>query len=205
MRNCIIMQKGEFQSTPPCGGDKRGLTQEGDADDFNPRPLAGATLGADLRMPPDAISIHAPLRGRRFGPMDAGCGVIFQSTPPCGGDMSSSSFVGIVDISIHAPLRGRPEDSMVTFFSCNFNPRPLAGATGGNRHTDASGCNFNPRPLAGATVGSYALDGWNGISIHAPLRGRRGDIQTASTALIFQSTPPCGGDISLPRGSPVVI
>ena len=33
-----------------------------------------------------------------------------------------------------------------------FNPRPLAGATNGDRGMHTVGGDFNPRPLAGATV-----------------------------------------------------
>ena len=146
--------------------------------DFNPRPLAGATSrvcgnGADR-----VISIHAPLRGRR----DYFCKicqmVIFQSTPPCGGDDAAGS-----------SQCNRPD----------FNPRPLAGATTSAVHVQTSdlfqstppcggdyaagstapACrDFNPRPLAGATI---AL------------------LKPCSVVTLFQSTPPCGGDIKIPR------
>ena len=53
-----------FQSTPPCGGDRREQIRRGGPVDFNPRPLAGAT------------SINLALRDT----------LLFQSTPPCGGD-----------------------------------------------------------------------------------------------------------------------
>ena len=75
--------------------------------------------------------------------------------------------------------------------------------------------NFNPRPLAGATDISGLGEQEGGISIHAPLRGRRlpEDKQKMSVDFNprplagatpyptgtsrtqrFQSTPPCGGD-----------
>ena len=103
-------------------------------------------------------------------------------------------------ISIHAPLRGRPDARTAEIFPGNFNPRPLAGATGGFLGHDVS-----------AT-----------ISIHAPLRGRLHDIQilpqvrrnfnprplagatnqghNGGGAVPFQSTPPCGGDRPLYAG-----
>ena len=96
-----------FQSTPPCGGDGPATTGDQRSPNFNPRPLAGATVPVvceDLLM-------------------------TFQSTPPCGGDGAGfpSMFpepdfnprplagatahyaLTTVDppISIHAPLRGR--------------------------------------------------------------------------------------------------
>ena len=97
-----------FQSTPPCGGDSTSLRLKRMQPDFNPRPLAGATMPGT-----SATSITR-----------------FQSTPPCGGDSMGSPSVpadadfnprslagatadaDVVDclrgISIHAPLRGRP-------------------------------------------------------------------------------------------------
>ena len=63
-----------FQSTPPCGGDVHLFDPHPVPGDFNPRPLAGATV-FHLR-PADGlyISIHAPLRGRQ-------CGGVFRCTP----------------------------------------------------------------------------------------------------------------------------
>ena len=97
------------------------------------------------------ISIHAPLRGRQ--------------QPPTADDKQAF-------ISIHAPLRGRPLSSVT---------RPIITY-------------FNPRPLAGATGGFFALPEHIIISIHAPLRGRqeRGNVGRHQPG--FQSTPPCGGD-----------
>ena len=54
--------------------------------DFNPRPLAGATvtnLGDSAKA---KISIHAPLRGRPDVCICVFHFCLFQSTPPCGGD-----------------------------------------------------------------------------------------------------------------------
>ena len=142
---------------------------------FNPRPLAGATPSGLYSTAFQIISIHAPLRGRPlnsfisiseldFNPRPlAGATYlcfcpssvsVFQSTPPCGGDIQCLDDVRIIDsISIHAPLRGR------------------------HLETD------NPRKIAD-------------ISIHAPLRGRQGQYFNILPFLIFQSTPPCGGDLS---------
>ena len=118
--------------------------------DFNPRPLAGATDGAQLAYDVLWISIHAPLRGRHrqlclyrhchdFNPRPlAGATILkdkynaddsFQSTPPCGGDHKARA---------NAVLR----------------------------------VYFNPRPLAGATLLKHLSWSISLISIHAPLRGR---------------------------------
>ena len=97
-----------FQSTPPCGGDARGIETSCLSTNFNPRPLAGATDVAIDVVVFNGISIHAPLRGRQR-PMAIGRSTRrFQSTPPCGGDF----FPGCVETS-----------------NPDFNPRPLAGAT----------------------------------------------------------------------------
>ncbi len=76
---------------------------------FNPRPLAGAT---------GAIALIRPA-------------VLFQSTPPCGGDGNGSGSSADYCISIHAPLRGRLRLSSRKTIFLDFNPRPLAGATAG--------------------------------------------------------------------------
>ena len=141
----------KFQSTPPCGGDELVIAGDQRSPNFNPRPLAGATAGRDRQRVSQKISIHAPLRGRRFLPLYRGSSIYFnprplagatsnpgvdivinefQSTPPCGGDESGS------------PGCRSPE---------NFNPRPLAGAT---------------KIISAKKIAEF-------ISIHAPLRGRR--------------------------------
>ena len=83
----ILTRRIEFQSTPPCGGDEYRQAIEQELNNFNPRPLAGATpcvsdrwehlgdfnprplAGTTSWMPRATlkltISIHAPLRGRR--------------------------------------------------------------------------------------------------------------------------------------------
>ena len=104
---------------------------------FNPRPLAGAT-------PAKQVSWFSNL---------------FQSTPPCGGDQRDAVNPAGVLISIHAPLRGRRSASHLPIPLPDFNPRPLAGATRLRVLRCLSDCYFNPRPLAGATrgVATYGL------------------------------------------------
>ncbi len=144
-----------------------------DLDDFNPRPLAGATsvsLSASICV---AISIHAPLRGRHCFIWQRQVFKVFQSTPPCGGDPTGAA--------------GGPPYH-------NFNPRPLAGATVFSRGPGFVYVYFNPRPLAGATKSYNSVADLATISIHAPLRGRPSGRCKQFGIKLFQSTPPCGGD-----------
>ena len=119
--------------------------------DFNPRPLAGATFVVVNGVGSVVISIHAPLRGRLNG---------------------YDRLLYRITISIHAPLRGRLSRSLVRFSSCAFQSTPPCGGDPGDVKTFLDCPYFNPRPLAGATnfvgVAHHGL----GISIHAPLRGR---------------------------------
>ena len=75
-----------FQSTPPCGGDKRATRAGSSWHNFNPRPLAGATVW----------SISWPFRHLHFNPRP-----LAGATPP--------RYLVLLEmiISIHAPLRGR--------------------------------------------------------------------------------------------------
>ena len=120
--------------------------------------------------------------------------LIFQSTPPCGGDIFRRAFpalpldfnprplAGATDmgkrkrkrlfISIHAPLRGRRGIGRNHTDIGYFNPRPLAGATLSVTDYNGGIKYFNPRPLAGATENWQADKKIPYISIHAPLRGR---------------------------------
>ena len=75
----------QFQSTPPCGGDKIAIAVPALIFYFNPRPLAGATKPFPVLFTTSLISIHAPLRGRLFT-KPCTPSRLFQSTPPCGGD-----------------------------------------------------------------------------------------------------------------------
>ena len=141
-----------FQSTPPCGGDEPDPGDEAHSAISIHAPLRGRPKLAYVSIVPIPISIHAPLRGRLPLSFRFLYSRLFQSTPPCGGDTQAPTWCSA---------------------SADFNPRPLAGATG--------------RYL-------LARDA-NNISIHAPLRGRQAwNGLTARCRLRFQSTPPCGGD-----------
>ena len=145
---------------------------------FNPRPLAGATP-----------HLHSPGVGsRNFNPRplagatsiagDGAARLIFQSTPPCGGDWSGTMIYDVdPEFQSTPPCGGDLRRRAYPGCQSHFNPRPLAGATWRLRTTLARTCYFNPRPLAGAT--SFFM-------VHPPY-------------FLFQSTPPCGGDPAPPR------
>ena len=115
------------------------------------------------------------MRGRRGDIQTASTALIFQSTPPCGGDVQLAEVLVSLNISIHAPLRGRPLKMVWDFWRfCISIHAPLRGRQRFEARK-VGDLYFNPRPLAGATVASW-------------LQQAKGK---------FQSTPPCGGDISI--------
>ena len=145
---------------------------------------------------PQISHIHSPLRGVTWVLCDNGTYVVFQSTPPCGGDKeqmlsgpdgldfnprphagatpSKMPNLKEVQISIHAPLRGRCIRSGCCAMASGY---------------------FNPRPHAGATCRPFLFFHIGPISIHAPMRGRQSKWVSYYRYVLFQSTPPCGGDI----------
>ena len=120
-----------FQSTPPCGGDARFYWCSCRHKHFNPRPLAGATVAPVPINVRGNISIHAPLRGRRFQWSRRPLCNNFNPRPLAGATKQAFEEMFEVYISIHAPLRGRRFQWSRRPLCNNFNPRPLAGATAG--------------------------------------------------------------------------
>ena len=98
----------DFNPRPLAGATSHKKNKKKGLTDFNPRPLAGATSEGGISMKE----------------------LVFQSTPPCGGDQAA-----ICNQKIYS----------------YFNPRPLAGATAADRRITEGSQDFNPRPLAGAT------------------------------------------------------
>ena len=191
---------------------------------FNPRPLAGATIAGTLVDGVPIISIHAPLRGRlasgktctgmpNFNPRPlagatssdgeavsapfyfnprplAGATTIypsawsalmeFQSTPPCGGDR--------LNVVINRLL-------------FDFNPRPLAGATNGLWPGEARRKFQSTPPCGGDMQDDIALRVKSGISIHAPLRGRRTCTGLFRTPGDFNPRPLAGATSSIRSSS----
>ena len=158
-------------------------------------PLRGRLPAVLKALDVGGISIHAPLRGRRdtegflesckyFNPRPlAGATrsltsnflpILFQSTPPCGGDRW---IMRIGKISV------------------NFNPRPLAGATW--KIADALDMDlFQSTPPCGGDV--YVDDDPStsvGFQSTPPCGGDLQSSRQKSRYHSFQSTPPCGGDL----------
>ena len=190
----IIWSAGRFQSTPPCGGDPWAPMRSCVPGNFNPRPHAGATGTFLSGSQQDAISIHAPMRGRPkcCGPQASGGhfnprphagatpiaqlaydGKGFQSTPPCGGDKwTQTCFTTAMIFQSTPPCGGDiSANCLVPYFHAISIHAPMRG-----RPNFSSGASyssyFNPRPHAGATY------------------PRQHDHPSGQ----FQSTPPCGGD-----------
>ena len=134
------------------------------------------------------------MRGRPLRLYVPGIRPIFQSTPPCGGDVSLTREILKADISIHAPMRGRPQYHAGTATPEDFNPRPHAGAT--LRLLEViSTKEFQSTPPCGGDCITLIRIMCRGISIHAPMRGRPLFSLQPDTPSLFQSTPPCGGDV----------
>ena len=97
-----------FQSTPPCGGDFQSGGSFLPAQDFNPRPHAGAT----------AVEQEKKEQRENFNPR-----------PHAGATNLVIDLVAQNNISIHAPMRGRQVRGPYRYHFFYFNPRPHAGAT----------------------------------------------------------------------------
>ena len=102
--------------------------------------------------------VHAPVRGRGLKLMKRGRDI---------------------EVSIHAPVTGAIETAVqevAQTVPASFNPRPREGATPVKHALDPAPPveGFNPRPREGATRLKHnaVLKEPNGVSIHAPVRGR---------------------------------
>ena len=127
--------------------------------DFNPRSLAGATCSMS------ATSYIAAL---------------FQSTLPCGSDVGIDvPIMQRTDISIHAPLRERHSTKSFASSRSSFQSTLPCGSDAFSGLSRWQRYHFNPRSLAGATFLALAAFKTTSISIHAPLRERRGILYLA--------------------------
>ena len=119
------------------------------------------------------ISIHAPLRGRPNKVAFVDKAEKFQSTPPCGGDCTKPvKPASLTRFQSTPPCGGDSAGFPCRIILANFNPRPLAGATG-YVATEEGKRIFQSTPPCGG-------DSWIG--------------RTCFRLSRFQSTPPCGGD-----------
>ena len=164
-----------FQSTPPCGGRlKPGWLQALLVPVSIHAPVRGATRPHLLHPDPRDVSIHAPVRGATLIFKERKYLQRFQSTPPCGGRLSSR--FGCLfphEVSIHAPVRGATP--------CPWpGPRQVHG--------------FNPRPRAGGDLlRSLSSTDNDKFQSTPPCGGRPNPQRVAPHWWRFQSTPPCGG------------
>ena len=142
-----------------------------------------------------AVSIHAPVKGRRprgdGGPRDKSC---FNPRPREGATWLKEHADGKLRVSIHAPVKGRlgvgdadGDRGRVSIHAPvkgrqeNRNyPRlilevsihaPVKGRRTACTRPSASG-RFNPRPREGATQGQAETPSGRNVSIHAPVKGR---------------------------------
>ena len=167
-------ERGNFNPRPHAGATSPDEALCSGGGNFNPRPHAGATVGFPVRCPIGLISIHAPMRGRRAQPLKTRVRPLisihapmrgrpngrpsptsrpqFQSTPPCGGDVSDR---------INALVRG-------------FQSTPPCGGDGICRHRDLQPRGFQSTPPCGGDGRPDRQGLGRLISIHAPMRGRRG-------------------------------
>ena len=141
-----------FQSTLPCGSDRRKKVHFFSRRHFNPRSLAGATVAVVLYCTIAVFQSTLPCgsdkkRAKHFYNL-----AIFQSTLPCGSDLPPYS------------MRSR---------LLEFQSTLPCGSDGGRSLPECSLTSyFNPRSLAGATFQASNIFACLTISIHAPLRER---------------------------------
>ena len=147
-----VLRTMSFNPRPRAGGDiySRGLRSSGAC--FNPRPRAGGDdRVAEEIVAFESVSIHAPVRGatrrRGFSPRRF---IQFQSTPPCGGRRHKAGQTsGKKVFQSTPPCGGRPWP---------FSPLRILSR-------------FNPRPRAGGDIDHLPRIFYQGVSIHAPVRG----------------------------------
>ncbi len=91
----------------PSRGRQAGESTGGIRQNFNPRPLAGATACTAKSACKAIISIHAPSRGRLNSAVLFHALHDFNPRPLAGATIGSPGSAPAMDISIHAPSRGR--------------------------------------------------------------------------------------------------
>ena len=141
------------------------------------------------------ISIHAPLRERRYGLQDYSSLYHISIHAPLRERLPISSDSSThISISIHAPLRERRRFCVSYICSQIFQSTLPCGSDEKHDAAYSNRRNFNPRSLAGATICKSFKITPPLISIHAPLRERLGFEIYDDHCEKFQSTLPCGSD-----------
>ena len=180
-------------------------------------PARGRPRSRRCGCPSGKVSIRAPARGRPRRARRGRRRWRFQSAPPRGGDLAKPHHAPASSVSIRAPARGRPLRAREHADTQEFQSAPPRGGDFcPTVWLSRSGC-FNPRPREGATRGTGG-GYWNvvvsirapargrppvmrqscevqQVSIRAPARGRRANLADGTSAWVFQSAPPRGGDM----------
>ena len=206
-----------FNPRPRAGANQCRSAQVTVSRCFNPRPRAGANTRTRVIIASDIVSIHAPARGRTMALGRIYAEIMFQSTPPRGGERPDSgglvtggSFnprpraganVGAIEhhspvgVSFHAPARGRTLGHNAIAAIIKFQSTPPRGGER-SRSQGFNRCNrFQSTPPRGGEQAQYCRGREvTMVSIHAPARGRTPRPSGARPCAQFQSTPPRGGE-----------
>ena len=149
-------------------------------------PLRGATGNRMETFYQGGVSIHAPLRGATIFAMNAWIGLVFQFTRPCGARHGTLRLFGQrEEFQFTRPCGARPSRLLASIFLLCFNSRALAGRDAHRTHFRRHRTGFNSRALAGRDKLSPAFLRPLSVSIHAPLRGATGSINSVDFTLCF--------------------
>ena len=118
----------KFQSTPPCGGDVQ---------DSHRAAQSGISIHALMRgrprfhkgflLPSPYFNPHPRMGATPRTSPKPSLMIIFQSTPPYGGDIHFCGSFFRIPISIHAPMRGRRKVKGATVWPYQFQSTPPCG------------------------------------------------------------------------------
>ena len=161
---------------------------------FNSRTRVGATTMNNQIKLKDGVSIHAPVWVRPEA-FHSGCPLpCFNSRTRVGATRSAIRNLIALVVSIHAPVWVRPQyvfhnikHALFQFtHPCGCDMRPLP--------FQALLIRFNSRTRVGATDYLADSEGFNQVSIHAPVWVRRRGVPFWLSPSMFQFTHPCGCD-----------
>ncbi len=126
---------------------------------FTPAPGGGADAGvAHTARQAYAVSIRAPVRGRRTEPHGLHLEAQVSIRAPVRGRLVPGRRPHLGHrVSIRAPVRGRPFATPSSTHVSGFNPRPREGATQRPSSSCEGATCFNPRPREGATAVRFCL------------------------------------------------
>ena len=100
------LQKGQFQSTHPCGVRRLARRNTHQITGFNPRTRVGCDCAFSVALHTNKVSIHAPVWGATVLAGKPQRNGVFQSTHPCGVRHQLVQKMTAEIVSIHAPVWG---------------------------------------------------------------------------------------------------